>query len=49
MWLEGTGDVTGRRVEAQGDGRCVLVSRIECVAQLHQECVAAPVEAILDE
>ena len=36
------------RVEAEGDSLGVLVSRVEGVAQVHEECVAAPPEAVLD-
>ena len=49
MCLEGSGYVSGRRVETQCDGCRVLVRRVECVAQVHEKRVAAPAEAILDE
>ena len=35
-------------VEAQHDGLCVLISSEEGVAQVHEECVTSPPEAILD-
>ena len=49
MCLEGSGYVSGRRVETQCDGCRVLVRRIECVVQVHEKRVAAPAEAILNE
>ena len=47
--FEESGEVPGRRVETQGYGCRVLVSRIECVAQVHKKFFAAPAEAILNE
>ncbi len=36
------------RVKAEGGGFGVLVSHVEGVAQVHEEHVAAPPEAVLD-
>ena len=36
------------RVKAEGDGFGVLISRVEGVAQVHEECVAAPLEVVHD-
>ena len=36
------------QVEAEGDGFGMLVSHVEGVAQVHEECVTAPQEAVLD-
>ena len=47
--LEWPCDGPGWRVETQCDGCHVLVSRIECVAQVHKKSVTAPAEAILNE
>ena len=35
-------------VEAKGDGFGVLISRVKCVAQVHEGCVAAPAEVVHD-
>ncbi len=36
------------RIEAEGCGFGVLISRVEGVVQVHEECAAAPPEAVLD-
>ena len=48
MGLERPSAAAVGRVEAEGDGFGVLVRRVEGVAQVHEECVAAPPEAVLD-
>lgn len=35
-------------IESEGDGLCVLVSRVEGIAKVHEEGVAAPPEAVFD-
>ncbi len=35
-------------IESEGDGLCVLVSRVEGIAKVHEEGVATPTEAVLD-
>ena len=48
MRFGGTGVAVCGWVETQCDGLHVLVSGVEGVAQVHEKCVAAPPEAILD-
>ena len=48
MWFERTSDIAVGRIEAEGDGLSVLICRVEGVAQVHEECVAAPPKAVLD-
>ncbi len=48
MGFERPSDAAVGRVEAEGDGFGVLIRRVEGVAQVHEECVAAPPEAVLD-
>ena len=48
MGFQGLGGAVIGRIEAKCDGFGVLVSRVEDVAQIHEECVAAPPEAVLD-
>ena len=35
-------------VQAQCDGFCVLSDSVECVQQIHKECVALPMQLVLD-
>ena len=35
-------------IEAKCDSFCVLVRHVEGVAQIHEECVAAPPQAVFD-
>jgi hypothetical protein len=44
-WLH---ESVGGRVQAQGDGLGVLVGSAERVVEVHQEGVAAPMQAFLD-
>ena len=37
-----------RRVKAKGDCLRVLICHVECVAQVHEEGVTVPVQAIID-
>ncbi len=48
MWFEESGKDPIRRVEAECDGLCVLVCRVEGVAQIHEERVSAPPEVVFD-
>ena len=48
MGFEGAGIAACRRVEAKCKGLRVLIRGVESVAQVHEKCVAAPPEAILD-
>jgi hypothetical protein len=41
-------DATVGQIEAKGDGFGVLICRVEGVAQVHEECAAAPPEVVLD-
>ena len=36
------------RVEAEGNCLCMLFCHVKCVAQVHEESVTAPAQAILD-
>ena len=36
------------RVKAKGDSLCMLFCCVKCVAQVHEEGVTVPVQAILD-
>lgn len=49
VWFKGSDKTPSRQVKAKGDGFCVLVCCVECVAQIYEECVTAPMEAALDE
>jgi hypothetical protein len=35
-------------VEPQCDGLSVLIGNVECVAQVHEECIAFPAQVVLD-
>ena len=48
MGFQRRGDAAIGRVEAKCDSFGVLVSRVEGFVQVHEECVAAPQEAVLD-
>ena len=48
MWFKGMSESQRGWVKTKGNGFCVLVGRVERVALLHQECVAAPMEAVFD-
>jgi hypothetical protein len=46
--LESAGDIAVGRIEAESDRLGVLICRIEGVAQVHEEGVAAPPKAVFD-
>ena len=48
MWFQRLGRAAAGQIEAKCDSFCVLVYCVEGVAQVHEECVAAPPEAVLD-
>jgi hypothetical protein len=48
MGFQRPGNAAIGRVEAECDSLGVLVSRVEGVAQVHEECVVVPLEAVLD-
>ncbi len=48
MGFQRPGDAAIGRVEAECDSFGVLVSHVEGVAQVHEECVTAPPEVVLD-
>ena len=49
MWYEQTSFAVGRRVKPECDRFGVLqVGSVEGVAEVHEECVAAPPEVVLD-
>ena len=48
MGFERPSDAAVGQIEAEGDGFGVLICHVEGVAQVHEECVAAPQEAVLD-
>jgi hypothetical protein len=49
MWFKGPKILSGRWWEIEVEGCRVLVSRIEGVPEVHEEGIAFPSEAILDE
>ena len=48
MWFEQTSFVVRQRVKPERDRLGVLRGSVEGVAEVHEECVAAPLEAVLD-
>ena len=46
--FERTGDNAVGRIEAEGDCLSVLICRVEGVAQVHEEGVAAPPKSVFD-
>jgi hypothetical protein len=48
VWFEGLGEAPTWWVKAECGGLNVLVCCVEGVAQVHEECVAVLLEAILD-
>ncbi len=46
--FEGLGIPPCGWIEPEGDGLRVLVGRVECVTEIHEEGVATPTEAVLD-
>ena len=48
VWFEGSSSNPIGQVKAECDGLCVLICHIEDVVQIHEECVAVPLEAVLD-
>ncbi len=52
MRLMGTSYIVGWLLEAteiEGESCCVRTDQVECVAYVHEECVAPPTELVLDE
>jgi hypothetical protein len=48
MGLEGTRQISSGWIEPQGDSLSVLSSSVECVAWVHEECIAVLAQAVLD-
>ncbi len=48
VWFEGSGVPPFWWIEAEGDGLRVLIGHVECVAEVHEEGVATPTEAVFD-
>ena len=46
--FKGTETHNSQWVEPQCDGLSVLVGNVECVAQVHEECIAFPAQVVLD-
>ena len=46
--FEGSGVLPCWGIESEGDGLRVLVGRVECVAEIHEEGIASPTEAVFD-
>ena len=46
--FEGSGAPSCRGIESEGDGLRVLIGRVECVAEIHEEGIALPTEAVFD-
>jgi hypothetical protein len=49
MWLEGPAIGKGRRSNVKREGLGVFVGYIECVLEVHLECITAPMQAIFNE
>ena len=48
MWFEQISFVVGRRVKPMRDCFGMLRGSVEGVVEVHEECVAAPPESVLD-
>ena len=48
MWFERKSCVIGRRVKPECDFFGVLQGCVEGVAEVHEECIAAPPKTVLD-
>lgn len=46
--FEGSGVLPCWGIESEGNGLRVLVGRVECVAEIHEEGIASPTEAVFD-
>ncbi len=46
--FEGSGEPPCRGIKAEGNGLRVLTGRVECVAEIHEESIASPTEAVFD-
>ena len=46
--FEGSGAPPCWGIESEGNGLCVLIGRVECVAKIHEEGMASPTEAVFD-
>ncbi len=48
MWFERTSCVIGQRVKSEHDCFGLLQGCVEGIAEVHEECIAVPPEAVLN-